>query len=76
MFGIVTGTEVAEATSAYLLKFNARQHRAHAIIFLSTETKLLYIIGDPTDPTVWDKLPRHVPEEIVGPQIKVEASNI
>ena len=59
MFGIVNIPEVApaEGTTAELVKFNAREDQALAIIFPSIQPKFLYIIGDPTDPTVfWGKL--------------------
>ena len=38
-------------------KFVARRDRTLAIIVLSVETSLLYLIGDPEDPiVVWQKL--------------------
>ena len=61
LWGIVDGTEkpptvVGEDREA-LKKFTARRDRALAIIVLSVEPSLLYLIGDPEDPVaVWKKL--------------------
>ena len=59
LWGIVNETEVdpgrdhAEA----LTKFTVRTDRALAIIVLSMEQSLLYLIGEPEDPVVvWRKL--------------------
>ena len=46
----------AETDGAYS-KFITRKNRALAIIVLSIDSSLLYLIGDPTDPTVvWERL--------------------
>jgi transposase InsO family protein len=60
LWGIVTGTErcpdQAADGDAYI-KFVARRDRALAIVVLSIEPSLLYLIGDPEDPVVvWKKL--------------------
>ena len=58
LWGIVDGSEEApqENDGAYS-KFIARKNRALAIIVLSIDPSLLYLLGDPTDPTaVWEKL--------------------
>ena len=61
VWNIVDGTEVAPtgsaATAEAQSKFKARQDRALATIVLSMELSLLYLLGDPKDPTeVWKKL--------------------
>ena len=57
LFNIVNGTEVSPTEVSAQIKFNRRRDRALAMIVLSIEPKLLYLIGDPTDPhVVWDKL--------------------
>ena len=61
LYKIVDGTEVAPSGnvdgSSVLDKFIARKDRALANIVLHIEPKLLYLIGDPTDPAiVWTKL--------------------
>lgn len=56
---IVDGTEVAPAadSSEKYAKYAARRNRALATIVLAIEPKLLYLIGDPEDPSlVWKKL--------------------
>ena len=58
LWEIVDGSEEApqENDGAYS-KFIARKNRALAIIVLSIDPSLLYLLGDPTDPTaVWEKL--------------------
>ena len=58
LWGIVDGSETAPAENdgAYS-KFITRKDRALAIIVLSIDPSLLYLIGDPTDPTVvWKRL--------------------
>ena len=58
LWGIVDESEAAppENDGAYS-KFIARKNRALAIIVLSIDPSLLYLLGDPTDPTaVWEKL--------------------
>ena len=62
LWGIVNETEVdpgrdhAEAHT----KFTVRRDRALAIIVLSIEPSLLYLIGEPEDPVVvWRKLRDH-----------------
>ena len=61
VWGIVNGTETAPAEGEQLARFTTRRDKALAIIVLSIEPKLLYIIGpDPTDPvTVWNALSAH-----------------
>jgi len=59
LWSIVSGTEQAppnnEAENA--AKFAARRDRALALIVLSIEPSLLYLLGDPDDPVVvWQKL--------------------
>ena len=59
LWSIVSGSErppdIAEADK--YAKFAARRDRALAIIVLSVEPSLLYLIGEPEDPiTVWKKL--------------------
>ena len=60
LFSIVDGTETeppADATAAVRESFSKRKSKALANIVLAVETKLLYIIGDPTEPVdVWNKL--------------------
>ena len=57
LFKIVDGSEVAPTEANQLAKFNTRKDRALAIIVLSVEPKLLYLLGDPNDPAeVWKKL--------------------
>ena len=58
LWGIVDGTEVdpGGAGDAHK-KFISRRDRALAIVVLSIDPTLLYLIGDPKDPTeVWKKL--------------------
>ena len=58
LWGIVDGSEAApaETDSAYS-KYISRKNRALAIIVLSIDPSLLYLLGDPTDPTaVWERL--------------------
>ena len=58
LWEIVNGSERApkENDSAYS-KFISRKNRALAIIVLSIDPSLLYLLGDPTDPTaVWERL--------------------
>ena len=59
LWGIVSGTEAppAEADADKFRKFVARRDRALAIIVLSVDPSLLYLLGEPEDPgTVWKKL--------------------
>ena len=60
LWGIVNGTESApnrEADAERHAKFVSRRDRALALIVLSVEPSLLYLIGDPEDPVeVWKKL--------------------
>ena len=59
LWGIVSETESDpgnEEAEAHI-KFLSRRDRALAIIVLSVEPSLLYLIGDPEDPVaVWKKL--------------------
>ena len=63
LLDLVEGTETAPAPAAEnanrdaIQKFNLRKNRALANIVLNIEPKLLYLLGDPVDPTVvWKKL--------------------
>ena len=59
LWGIVSGTENAppEREADKRAKFVARRDKALAIIVLSVEPTLLYLLGDPEDPVaVWKKL--------------------
>ena len=59
LWGIVSGTEVdpGEDHADAHTKFMSRRDRALAIVVLSVEPSLLYLIGDPVDPVaVWKKL--------------------
>ena len=58
LWGIVAGTEALPAEGGdRRSKFIARRDRALATIVLAVEPSLLYLIGDPEDPTtVWEKL--------------------
>ena len=60
LWGIVSGTESApnrEADAERHTKFVSRRDRALALILLSVEPSLLYLIGDPEDLVeVWKKL--------------------
>ena len=59
LWGIISGTEVdpgEDQVDAHR-KFLTKRDRALAIIVLSVEPSLLYIIGEPEDPVaVWKKL--------------------
>ena len=50
LWGIVKGTETAPEEGDARTKFLSRRDRALAIIVLSVEPSLLYLIGDPEDP--------------------------
>ena len=59
LWNIVNGTEHPPSTTetAKYEKFVARRDKALAIIVLSVDPSLLYLIGEPTDPiAVWKKL--------------------
>ena len=59
LWSIVNGSETPPSQSERekYAKFVARRDRALAIIVLSVEPSLLYLIGDPEDPVVvWKKL--------------------
>ena len=58
LWGIVSKTEAEpEAGTERHTKFATRRDRALAIIVLSVDPSLLYLLGDPTDPAViWEKL--------------------
>ena len=59
LWNIVNGSEnPPDSTQADIrAKFAARRDRALAIIVLSDEPLLLYLLGDPEDPiAVWKKL--------------------
>ena len=63
LWGIVNETEEApnaETQADQYAKFIARRDRALAVIVLSIEPSLLYLIGEPKNPiTVWKKLGDH-----------------
>ena len=63
LWGIVNETEAApnaETQADLYAKFIARRDRALAVIVLSIEPSLLYLIGEPKNPiTVWKKLGDH-----------------
>ena len=76
LWGIVTGTECAPGPGAsaeeleQIIKFNARKDKALAIIVLSYDPSLLYIIGNPVGPkVVWEKLRDQFQKKDVGQQI-------
>lgn len=59
LWGIVSGTEAAPGAenAEALRKYVARRDRALALVVLAVEPSLLYLLGDPVDPsTVWKKL--------------------
>ena len=63
LFSIATGDETepdgAEANggAAAVAKFRKRRDKCLALLVLSVDYKLLYLLGDPTDPVVvWNKL--------------------
>ena len=59
LWSIVNGSETPPSQSEHerYAKFASRRDRALAIIVLSVEPSLLYLIGDPEDPVVvWKKL--------------------
>ena len=58
LWGIINGSERApEENDGAYSKFISRKNRALAIIVLSIDPCLLYLLGDPTDPTaVWERL--------------------
>ena len=59
LWSIVSGNEIAppETEAEGHAKFVARRDRALALIVLSVNSTLLYLLGDPVDPvTVWQKL--------------------
>ena len=59
LWSIVNGTEQAPVgeDEEKLAKFAARKDRVVALIILSVEPSLLYLVGDPDDPVaVWKKL--------------------
>ncbi len=58
LWSIVNATEVAPVGNAETLrKFNGRKDRALAVIVLSVEPSLLYLLGNPEEPrAVWTKL--------------------
>ena len=57
LWKIVNGSEKAPTERDALTKFNSRKDRALAIVVLSVDTMLVYILGEPTDPVeVWKTL--------------------
>ena len=59
LWKIVEGTEVAplDESQPTFAKFMSRRDRALAIVVLSVEPSLLYLIGEPEDPgQAWKKL--------------------
>ena len=62
LWGIVTGTEEppSEEDAEKYAKFVAKRDRTLALIVLSVDPTLLYLLGDPEDPVkVWRKLSDH-----------------
>ena len=57
LWSIVNGDEILPQNEVERQKFVVRRDRALAIIVLSVEPSLLYLLGDPQDPAVvWQKL--------------------
>ena len=57
LWNIANGTEVAPEDNDARRKFQIRSDRALALIVLSVEPSLLYLLGDPQDPAiVWKNL--------------------
>ena len=59
LFRLVDGSETPppSADTGAIRKYNSRRDKALALIVLAIEPKLLYLIGDPTDPAdLWIKL--------------------
>ena len=58
LLGIVSRAETSpEAGTEHYAKFITCRDRAFAVIVLSIDPSLLYLLEDPTDPAaVWDKL--------------------
>ena len=59
LWGIVDGSKTApkENDAGAYSKFISRKNHVLAIIVLSVDPSLLYLITDPTDPiTIWEKL--------------------
>ena len=57
LWKIVNGSEKAPTERDALTKFNSWKDRALAIVVLSVDPTLLYILGEPTDPVeVWKTL--------------------
>ena len=52
LWGIVNGSETAPADGNLAEKFAARKDKALAVIVLSLDPSLLYLLGDPKDPVV------------------------
>ena len=56
-WSIVCGEEEAPDNADALVKFNKRRNRALSTIVLSVKDSLLFLLGEPEDPTdVWKKL--------------------
>ena len=71
LWSIVNGTETIpeEREADKHAKFMTRRDRALALIVLSIEPSLLYLLGDPEDPVVvWKKNVRSVSKEDMGEQ--------
>jgi len=57
LFGYIDGSEIEPTDDAVIRKYKQRRDKALANIVLAIEPKLLYLIGDPTDPkALWTKL--------------------
>ena len=68
LFNIIDGNETVpdDEASANYKKFCARRDKALAVIVLSVNLSLLYLLEDPTDPSVvWTKLST-LPKKILG----------
>ena len=71
LWGIVSEQETAllDANTEQLSKFVARSDQALAMMVLSIEPSLLYIIGDSKSPVkVWKRLSDHFQKKSWGPQ--------
>lgn len=74
LWGIVSGTEAppAEADADKYRKFVARRDRALAIIVLSVDPWLLYLLCEPENPgTVWKKLAKQFQKKALSNKLAV-----
>ena len=68
LWSIVKGTEEVpgEANAEARRKYESRRDRALAVVVLAVEPSLLYLLGDPEDPSRLDKVGRTIPEKDMG----------